>query len=510
MDNDNKIKTNDIGHNEVLLFLKDELQPLSHDKPHSYNLEAEYAKTRKNKNKSVWILMACSVVAVILFAFGLSKYVDYTNDNIKVDIDEFNDLNLRNLLDIVSQTKEKYDSALKEKSQLVAQYTYEEQQAEQKRDADLFTLQSLKLNKTETQKRTAAIQKEYKDTIASLHERYDIQISTQENLVNQYQSQLAEYDSNKVTQAQKLEAAVDSQRQLNEIEKAQLVAKYESDIQNLRSEMTSSQQDNLNRQKRAVKEVTNEYQAKIDALDPVLKDDNGILAKANADKGNTSYQGTSMLYQLSGYVSSDFKSAISQASKIMDDFTTAQKVVTGIPQKNSIPAYVNAMSQFSYTALNNVTAASFAEITRLIQINNSNEQLISDAKKENQQKLQKANDEKKVVQSQSDFYQSYFETICQQASMQGMIISLSTTTKVPVYVTQSCRSYFSDPTYAGLPVKGVIMRKNATIAKVTLSTDNGLYYCIPDDVSAGSRIRVSDFLTIDVPTAASNGTPPEK
>src|SRR5574344_2354308 len=103
---------------EVMLFLKDELQPLSHDKPHAYDLTAEYAKTKKNKSPFIWVLMALCFVVAIIATYGISKYVDYQNNHIKVSIDVFNDLNLRNLLDIVSQTKGQHDDAVKEKSEL--------------------------------------------------------------------------------------------------------------------------------------------------------------------------------------------------------------------------------------------------------------------------------------------------------------------------------------------------------------------------------------------------------
>src|SRR5574344_2675166 len=320
MDNDNKVDKKMHQHNEVLLFLKDELQPLSHDKPHSYDLETEYAKTRKNKTTSIWILMIAAVIVVGLFAFGISKYVDYTNNNIKININAFDDLNLRSLLDVFGQSKDKYDTAVKEKSELEAELAYGTKQAEQKKEAELFTLQSLKLNPKETNKRAAVIRKEYDDTITALHAQYDVQIDAKQNLINHYKEKLDEYDSNKVTQAKEQEAAVDSQRQLNEFEKQQLIMKYENEIDKLRGQMNSSQQDSFDRQKQAVTVITNEYQARIDALDPTIADDKGIISRATAQKQNETYQGTTFMYQLNPYASEDYRQAITDTGKILDDF----------------------------------------------------------------------------------------------------------------------------------------------------------------------------------------------
>ena len=501
MDNDNKVDKKMHQHNEVLLFLKDELQPLSHDKPHSYDLETEYAKTRKNKTTSIWILMIAAVIVVGLFAFGISKYVDYTNNNIKININAFDDLNLRSLLDVVGQSKDKYDTAVKEKSELEAELAYGTKQAEQKKEADLFTLQSLKLNPKETNKRAAVIRKEYDDTITALHAQYDVQIDAKQNLINHYKEKLDEYDSNKVTQAKEQEAAVDSQRQLNEFEKKQLIMKYENEIDKLRGQMNSSQQDSFDRQKQAVKVITNEYQARIDALDPTIADDKGIISRATAQKQNETYQGTTFMYQLNPYASEDYRQAITDTGKILDDFKSAASVVQSVPQKKSIPLYVKAMVQFAYSAVNNITSSSSAEINRLVQLNNNYLQKVSDTEAAKNKTIQKLTDEKKEIQNQSDFYQTYFESTCGQSGAQGMIITLSTTTKIPVYIVQSCRTYFTDQAYEGVAIRGAIVRKNASVAKVTISYDNGLYYCVPDDVSAGSKIRIGDFITIDAPTA---------
>ena len=206
MDNDNKIKMSDDDEKKVVhLFLQDELQPLSQEKPHSYNLETEYAKTKKNKSPFIWILMILCFLLAGLFAFAMSRYVDYTNNNISINIDSFDDLNLKNLLDIVSQTKSQYDTAVNDKSELEANLNNSLQQAERKRDADLFTLQSLKLSSKENLKRKNIINTEYKTTVQNLHDKYDVQISTKQGLIDQYQKQLAEYDSSKVEQAKQQE-----------------------------------------------------------------------------------------------------------------------------------------------------------------------------------------------------------------------------------------------------------------------------------------------------------------
>ena len=499
MDNDDKIV--DEHRNEVLLFLKDELQPLSQEKPHAYDLEKEYEKTGKNKSPFIWVLMGCCVVVAGIFTFGISKYVDYNNNKIKVNIDVFNDLNLRNLLDIVSQTKEQQNQSIKEKSQLEAELSYAIKQAEQKRDADLFTLQSMKYGKSETQRRSAVIRQECADSIRKLHADYDVRIAAQDNLINQYQKQLSEYDSNKVEQAQKQEAVIDSERQLHEIEKQQLADKYEKNLEAYRTQMASVQKETLERQKSAVSEVTKKYQQEIDALDPVLPDKDGLLKKATSQEQGAAFEGDTVVKTLAPEASSEFRAAVTTVGKSYADFDTVKKIVASIPQKNSIPSYVQAMGAFAYSAGNYLTAASIQEINRLVSSIDSYKQQLVDAQKQKEAAVAAVTAEKVGVEQQNEMYQSYLESVCLQNKWQGLVIASSTTVKIPVYVVQNSRVYVDGSENADAKVHAIFKRKNSTIATGTLSFEDGSYYCTPNDVSAGSRIRVGDWLDIEPPSA---------
>lgn len=498
MDNDDKMKNENTlpesmskeHRSEVMLFLKDELQPLSHDKPHSYDLETEYAKTRKNRPTYIWVVMALSFVVVGLVTFGISRLVDYNNDKIKVNIDVFNDLNLRNLLDIVSQTKTKQDGATRELSRLQAELSYGQKQAEQELEADLYTLQSLKLGPIETIRQKKKIQEEYNKTLHNLHETYDVQIATQENLIEQYQQQLADYDSSKVAQAQQQEAAIDSTKQLYEIEKRQIQAKHEQEIANLRNQLTKQQQNDFENQKTAVREVTTKYQKEIDSLDPVVKGYDELLTRAQTSTHSQSSELLSLIKQLPPNVSEEYRTTLNDAVSSYADFAAAQQVVAGIPQKNSVPDFVKAMAQLTYHTGNSVVAASVAEVNRL-----ANQSPIQTQTTQ----ASEAGGKEGLLQEQVTQYENCLASMCQINEYDGILLAFSKTIKMPVYVTEKVRAYFMDPSYAGMVVKGTINRKNAKIASATILLEDGQYYCRTDDVSAAGRLRIGDYIIVDKP-----------
>ena len=145
MDNDNKINELQEAqtHKEVQLFLKDELKNLSYSKAAQYNLEEEYARTKQHKNRSVVIILCVCAVVVSLLVVGLTLFITSQNRKIKVNIDTFNDLNLRALLNSAGRTESLYASALQAKEMLVSQRDDELNAADQKRENDLYVLRTV-------------------------------------------------------------------------------------------------------------------------------------------------------------------------------------------------------------------------------------------------------------------------------------------------------------------------------------------------------------------------------
>lgn len=370
MDNDNKISNMNLPvqlikdeeiRNDINLFLPEEMRPAHAEPPKTYDIETEYAKTKKNKSHYILFLMLATIFVGVLLTFCVSKYVEHQNEKIAVNIDVFDDLNLRNLLDVASQTQASYDAAVKAKSELDASLKYELNQAEQKRNADLHTLKSMNLDsKAEINKRSSAIEIEYKNKVEEIHQNYDLKISAQESLIDQYKSQLAEYDNAKIEQAQ----IIDSTKQLYEIEKAQMNEAHQRELEALRAQVEVEQSAAMSRQMDAVTEVTDKYIKEIDGLDPVITGKDSILKNAENLEGSTEYDPLTIAQNLSSQASSDYIKSLEAAYEGYENFAEAKKVVSSIPQKHSIPSFVNAMSKYAYNIGTVLTKASVAEVNR--------------------------------------------------------------------------------------------------------------------------------------------------
>lgn len=74
MDNDNKVKKETLSnaqrHKEVLLFLNKELETLKKcSNTEIYNIETEYAKTKKHRSPFTFLLLFAVFFVVIAVAF---------------------------------------------------------------------------------------------------------------------------------------------------------------------------------------------------------------------------------------------------------------------------------------------------------------------------------------------------------------------------------------------------------------------------------------------------------
>ena len=191
MDNDNKIDTFDDSKQEskeVSLFLQEELIPLKKKKTlTTYNLEKEYAKTKKNRNYSIWIIMAITVAAVVLATWLTISGLSAKNNKLQVSLESFEDLNLRNLFDALSKTQDLYEKAAKAKAELEASLESRLTQAKRNKDVDFANLSKMKLARKQRLEKEAEIIKRYNSIVFQAHEDLDEKLKAAELELKQYE-----------------------------------------------------------------------------------------------------------------------------------------------------------------------------------------------------------------------------------------------------------------------------------------------------------------------------------
>ena len=281
MDNDNKItkiseeqKANQI-HNEVMLFLGKELERIHQtSSEQTYNIENEYAKSKKNHSPfSALMLIGCFLV-VFSIAFIMTKTISSHNEEISVSVAEFDDLNLKNLLNTVTAAQTNYDNAVKQRAAVEGDMAVKLKAAEDSHTNDIFVIDSMtRLSRKKRAELMYEADKNYKEAVTAIHEEYDAQLVQAEKEIEEYKAQLAEFDAAKVQAAKEKEKALDSERKVKELEQKKIKDQYEIRIAELNKKLSDTQEQNTEAIRSAVSAVSAQYQTELALLDPKLNDE---------------------------------------------------------------------------------------------------------------------------------------------------------------------------------------------------------------------------------------------
>lgn len=457
MDNDNKIEIKNPQeiHDKVMLFLGEELNSLHKSTVDQlYNIDQEYEKTKKNKSPFAVLALVICVIVVLGIALTMNKVISDKNKDITVSLQEFDDLNLKGLLDTVSTAQSNYDSAVKNKAILEADMEIRLRNAKDSYDNDVFVLDSMNLsNKKLYDNRLDEIKLAYEEAVKNIHDEFDPTLILAEKEIDAYKKQLAEFDAAKVQSAREQEKALDTERKLRALEEQRLTDKYEKRIAELNDKNTAMQKKHTEDIRASVASVSKKYQAEIDTLDPKLKDEKANSIIFEKDLKPT----TDLDFQYEEEISSaKVTGAIDNYHKIYEDYKYLDDVVASIPQKYSIPKYVTAARR-----LVNDMGETFMDSTidlydDTVRLTNKIRQMDIDFQRERE-------DFKSELADQKKYYEANLENILVLAKTNAIVTYAEGYDKIEVFVTQKAAYLITEAgadaeLRADKPIKGKIYR----------------------------------------------------
>ena len=406
---------------EVMLFLADELEPLRRKKRvNVYDLETEYAKTRKNKLWSVWIMLALTFLVVVLVTVFTVRGLSASNEKIDVSFSSFKDLDLQNLFSQLQRTQEKFEEATKRSAELRGHLESRLAQAAMKRDNDLNLLKNTRLSRSNVTKRTNEIQTNYNDEVAAIHKEIDANLAAAEAEVKQYEEQLESYDSENVARAQEWEQQMDSERQLHQLEKQRLMQTYEDMLENSRAELEETRRKGLEERRAATSEITNRYEAEIALYDPIIRDAKILGIVSDAEKLDVGEKyALGQIMDSGADLSESFMGVLSQSEEIYANLDALYKQSASIPNRNTMRSVVNAERKLSVEFANNLTSAAISEITDI------------------SQKLRAAEEERDAARMKNLSFESILNGDIVDEKTAGFVIDLSGEYGFPAFIRDS-------------------------------------------------------------------------
>lgn len=494
MDNDNKIESKELTsqqrHKDVLLFLNEELNNIQTTSSSSdtYNLEREYAKTKKNKSPFVFFVLFACVAITLGVAYLMSHEISKRSQQIPVNLEEFDSLNLRALLDSVARVQDRYDVAVQELEMEQSAMDNELKTAQNKKNDDLFVLESLSELDTESfAARRTKIYNEYNTKVRQIKEQYEGRIAELQTKVDQYKQELDSYDSNDVASAKAQEQELTGGYNVQEMERKKLIDSYEARIKDLQIRVNALTSSKTTRS--AVNQVSNKYQAEINKLDPLIKDEKADeLIKNNLFKFSRVYDSQDLLEENQN-ISEEVKALLLQYQELYDNYKYLRNYIASVPQKKSIPDYVSTTNKFV-----DQMGQTFSDAT--IQLNKKTIELqeqIVELNTQMQQLVQAQEQEKSALEQyykRINFsYSDCLNLMLSQMNANAVVAYATAKDNIGVFVIPRARVTLNPE---GTNVK--IYGKNVVNGRI-VPYENGYYYFVPSLDEEGNQI---DFNFKDV------------
>lgn len=498
MGNANKIKQ--IVSDNSRDYLAKSFEATENLKP--YNLADEFAKTGKNRSFFVIGITAVTVMVFIAVAFILTGTIKRSTENQSVDVSSFEDLNLKDLLDVAKRTEERFSTLNRELGDLERALETELRAVLLTYESDVELIKAKRISDAARKKENATALRKRDAALSAIRSRYAPLVSAKKLEVDDAAKALESFDSRMLEQAQKNDELLASERRLFEIEKADLTSYYEDRL------ATLSSQTELERQRFevakealvvALEKAKSEELAELRLLyNPVFEEPELLerIGTASADSTRPLNAIPESLLQ-AGIDTSIQAAAI---ENYMDSIEQLSARLGLVPYENSVPEALTALRN---SALN--LAATYAGILDLCSV-----ALLADA--ENIRSLESqlvqirtalasSQRESEAFRGETEVYRGAVEVLARSNGDAGYVLSVAEGTLI----------VWLDQLAAGAS-EAWVFRDDRAIARIGLKQRGSLFRGTILEVSGTEEPRPFDKIIVtlavgETPAAASGGTP---
>ena len=227
------------------VFLREVADELQREQVY-YDVGREFARTRKNRSFLVpGVVLALFVLlagGALLFTLGIQRRID----GIRVDIRDFEDVNLREVLDQVKNLEADMQSALREKEGLANEHDLRLQTIQSGAQRRIDLLVNDNLSEGERSRRVESIRSQERREVRTAEGEHAPRLVALDTRIREIQARREQYDAREMEQAKEREQILNNQRllfdhqmgeqkQFYEGRMAKLVADYQVQVRDLRS-----------------------------------------------------------------------------------------------------------------------------------------------------------------------------------------------------------------------------------------------------------------------------------
>ncbi|MDO4506582.1 MAG: hypothetical protein Q4B64_06500 [Spirochaetales bacterium] len=535
----------DVVHQQVSVLLENELTRISNDDQKKFfDMEAEYAKAKKNSLrfawKTMWSRLFLCVMVVVAITIVLSLIVNHNNKKVPVNVKGFDNVKLTELLDdvdkIESQIKDaetrmaEYESKRSEEIQKVEdtyvsnkariEKTYDQEMADTERK---FFLESRKLeskkttgwmegrtknkyiekNKSKYDELVVGIKKKRSDSLALCRNKYKNDLAQAKSLykteindclstINRLKEDRYRFDNDKVQLEAEYDGMLKDRDILHKREMDDLQSQYEekllqqkTEYENLLAEAQKKLEDTIAED---LARENNRVAATINSYDPALLKDNRTkkIVKSAAGFEYVAANGDRIGYGPNESSSELFRKALKTQKEYYDDLAYLASVYDQFPFKENraVITYVKAMKALAGKAGNEIYVSSVNEVNRII-------------------------DEKNAIVQDKNLLQYNFNKVlesmckekCGEITPDAVVASISEKT-YNVYVSEDKRNFFTREANRGKIFPCSLYREGNKVAVARVEfKEYGKYYLSNITVVGGNKVIVGDRIVLEEPFA---------
>jgi len=390
MANDNKMKKKKDESKEIVSlagkFLPEEIVN-SDGRTEIYSLEEEYAKTRKNKNWFVIFTVVGFILFISLITYLIYNYSTDKDRNIEVNITEFDDLRLKEILNSTRITDNNIQLAKND----IIKLQVEMRNAILEVNNRYLQSQNALLDKgysdAEIKSRLALLKKEEEAEVNSIKKKYD-------GLISEKRAYVSSVEQEKIKALRELEKQSKKFGKFSDENKV-----YEQKMKMLTESSQSGLALMANFYERYVRYIIQKYNPLFSsgevksALDRNMKRDEALNLKGYDD-----------LYQKENIISK--KRFDETRQKIYDQNILIQRLI-GVGYENSVPVALRTIDNLSHSIVNDYETLVFS--------------LLSTVKEKN---------------SELEDYRIALDAVLKEKPESGYIISAKDTSKISVHINR--------------------------------------------------------------------------
>ena len=227
MDNDRKVKK-DVVNQSRKIFLN--WKNLEIGNKNLYDLEKEFSATKKNKNYLVIITILIFLIVFVGTAYAVTRYIQESGRIVPIEIKDFEDVNLKDILDVAKNYEQKLVRARNELKTLEAEHKNAVSEVRSQRERETQIVMESQNSEEEKRKSVAVLRRKESRTAAALDSEYGKKIEEKEKEISEIEKAIASYDATVVEQARKQEEILNNQQKMAELEMENTVGMYEERI----------------------------------------------------------------------------------------------------------------------------------------------------------------------------------------------------------------------------------------------------------------------------------------